>query len=106
MTSHSTIGGKEPIIDDKAVSQDEYSCTSSEQHSEEVVEQHDERDTPRSTSMAPDKEAQLDARSTLTAESGLPPAPDGGLHAWLKVLGGFLIYMNIWCVRLHPQHHP
>jgi hypothetical protein len=23
-------------------------------------------------------------------------APDGGLHAWLKVLGGFLIYSNIW----------
>jgi hypothetical protein len=22
--------------------------------------------------------------------------PDGGLHAWLKVLGGFLIYSNIW----------
>ncbi|PVH97936.1 MFS monocarboxylate transporter-like protein [Periconia macrospinosa] len=30
------------------------------------------------------------------AESQLPPAPDGGLHAWLKVLGGFLIYINIW----------
>ncbi|KAH7563323.1 hypothetical protein BM1_00370 [Bipolaris maydis] len=96
MTSHSTVGDKEPIIDDKAVSQDEYSCTSSEQHSEEVVEQHDEPDAIGSTDMAPDKEAQLDARSTLTAESGLPPAPDGGLHAWLKVLGGFLIYMNIW----------
>jgi hypothetical protein len=22
--------------------------------------------------------------------------PDGGLHAWLKVVGGFLIYSNIW----------
>ncbi|KAF2751886.1 MFS general substrate transporter [Sporormia fimetaria CBS 119925] len=28
--------------------------------------------------------------------SRLPPPPDGGLHAWLKVLGGFLIYINIW----------
>ena len=26
----------------------------------------------------------------------LPAAPDGGLHAWLKVLGGFLVYINIW----------
>lgn len=30
------------------------------------------------------------------AESQLPPPPDGGLHAWLKVFGGFLIYINIW----------
>lgn len=26
----------------------------------------------------------------------LPPPPDGGIHAWLKVFGGFLIYINIW----------
>jgi hypothetical protein len=30
------------------------------------------------------------------AEPALPPPPDGGLHAWLKVFGGFLIYINIW----------
>lgn len=30
------------------------------------------------------------------AGSQLPPPPDGGLHAWLKVVGGFLIYINIW----------
>ncbi|KAF2741339.1 MFS general substrate transporter [Polyplosphaeria fusca] len=29
-------------------------------------------------------------------EDALPPPPDGGLHAWLKVFGGFLIYINIW----------
>jgi hypothetical protein len=34
------------------------------------------------------------------AESQLPPPPDGGLHAWLKVFGGFLIYINIWLVFL------
>lgn len=33
-------------------------------------------------------------------ESQLPPPPDGGLHAWLKVLGGFLIYINIWSVLM------
>lgn len=32
------------------------------------------------------------------AESQLPPPPDGGLQAWLKVLGSFLIYINIWYV--------
>lgn len=30
----------------------------------------------------------------------LPPPPDGGLHAWLKVFGGFLVYINVWCVAL------
>jgi hypothetical protein len=30
--------------------------------------------------------------------------PDGGLHAWLKVLGGFLIYSNIWWVSCCPIH--
>lgn len=45
-----------------------------------------------------DKEAQLDARSTITTESAIPPPPDGGLHAWLKVFGGFMIYINIWSV--------
>jgi hypothetical protein len=41
-------------------------------------------------------EEKHDAQST--AESQLPPPPDGGLHAWLKVFGGFLIYINIWFV--------
>ena len=29
-------------------------------------------------------------------DSHIHVPPDGGLHAWLKVLGGFLIYSNIW----------
>lgn len=33
-----------------------------------------------------------------TIESQFSPPPDGGLHAWLKVFGGFLIYINIWFV--------
>lgn len=32
----------------------------------------------------------------VTTESVIPPPPDGGLHAWLKVFGGFFIYVNIW----------
>lgn len=38
-------------------------------------------------------EKTFDARSTKTTESVIPPPPDGGLHAWLKVFGGFLIYV-------------
>ncbi|OAL06077.1 MFS general substrate transporter [Phaeosphaeriaceae sp. SRC1lsM3a] len=34
--------------------------------------------------------------AAVTTESVIPPAPDGGLHAWLKVFGGFFIYVNIW----------
>jgi MFS family permease len=35
--------------------------------------------------------------STVSSAPSLPhEPPDGGLHAWLKVLGGFLIYSNIW----------
>ncbi|KAF2877003.1 major facilitator superfamily domain-containing protein [Massariosphaeria phaeospora] len=50
----------------------------------------------------PDEEARnvVDAAATADgvsiAESQLPPPPDGGLHAWLKVVGGFLVYINIW----------
>ena len=35
-------------------------------------------------------------------QSALPPPPDGGLHAWLKVFGGFFIYINIWYSRFIP----
>jgi len=51
----------------------------------------------------PNDEAQIRASQdveSIAAQSlagnQLPPAPDGGLHAWLKVFGGFLVYINIW----------
>jgi hypothetical protein len=45
--------------------------------------------------------------STVTTESAIPPPPDGGLHAWLKVFGGFFIYVNIWSVSksISPYYH-
>lgn len=55
-----------------------------------------------------DAEKDLNPLSTaVTTESVIPPAPDGGLHAWLKVFGGFFIYVNIWFASPHPSiHHP
>ena len=37
-----------------------------------------------------------DSNELTLQETPLPPPPDGGLHAWLKVFGGFLVYINIW----------
>lgn len=44
-----------------------------------------------------DKEAQIEGRPAAIQDPASPPLPpDGGLHAWLKVFGGFMIYINIW----------
>jgi hypothetical protein len=40
---------------------------------------------------------------TVTTDSVIPPPPDGGLHAWLKVFGGFFIYVNIWFGHYFPN---
>ncbi|UPX13510.1 uncharacterized protein EKO05_0004016 [Ascochyta rabiei] len=59
----------------------------------EEVEESTPRDEEKGIEPA---EKPFDARSTKTTESIIPPPPDGGLHAWLKVFGGFMIYINIW----------
>ncbi|KAL6712447.1 hypothetical protein ACN47E_000324 [Coniothyrium glycines] len=78
----------------RSLGQEEYSRPST---TEEVVAEEQDSDH---ADHVHDKEAQLDERSalsrTVTAESVIPPPPDGGLHAWLKVFGGFMIYINIW----------
>jgi hypothetical protein len=80
--------------------EEEYSRPSTSNH--EAIQHHgSEVSTPK----AHDKEAQTDAHSTLTTESAILPPPDGGLHAWLKVFGGFMIYINIWYAK-HPTHLP
>ncbi|KAI4617495.1 uncharacterized protein J4E87_003015 [Alternaria ethzedia] len=80
------------VVRDKAVSQEDMSRPSSSIHNDI----HQQEETASNHEVAGDKEAQIDARSTFTAESAIPPPPDGGLHAWLKVFGGFMIYINIW----------
>ncbi|KAF2000247.1 MFS general substrate transporter [Amniculicola lignicola CBS 123094] len=55
----------------------------------DVVDNEEQRlSTPGSLERVQDEGPGPDAQ--------LPDPPDGGLHAWLKVLGGFLIYINIW----------
>ena len=36
--------------------------------------------------------------NAATSQSAIeaPQTPDGGLHAWLYVLGCFLVFINIW----------
>ncbi|OAG26532.1 MFS general substrate transporter [Alternaria alternata] len=79
-------------IKDKAVSQEDISRPSSSIHDE----LNQQNEPVQNREPVGDKEAQTDARSTMTTESAIPPPPDGGLHAWLKVFGGFMIYINIW----------
>lgn len=52
-----------------------------------------------------DAEPHLNPLSTaVTTESIIPTPPDGGLHAWLKVFGGFFIYVNIWYAAVAPAY--
>lgn len=95
-------------VDDKALAQEKYSRSSSpSQNGEEAIshEQHDDDEENNDndnnnnvrrwiTPGGQAKESQYDAQSTLASVSG--GRTDGGLHAWLKVCGGFLIYINIW----------
>ena len=107
--SHYAAEEKAVDVDDKAVSQEEYSPPSSAPHNDEaVVSRLEEEEAIRRNSLTQDKEAQIDAQSALTSDSGIPLPPDGGLHAWLKVFGGFLCYINIWyvCVLLALPHQP
>lgn len=112
MTSHSAVEEQNININDKAGSQEEYSRPSSASQHEEAVVEEPKMQPTKSHDLTPDQETQADVRSMFTAESGIPPAPDGGLHAWLKVFGGFMIYINIWYVSpfttailtIHPTH--
>ena len=42
--------------------------------------------------------AKVQSTSRRSDIDPLAEPPDGGLNAWLKVVGCFLIYSNIWCV--------
>ena len=52
--------------------------------------------------------APFDTRSVKTnktIESVIPSPPDGGLHAWLKVFGGFMIYVSLYPIHIQSLNH-
>lgn len=65
----------------------------------EEVEESPKQDEEKGIEITKHAEKPFDAHSTKSTESVIPPPPDGGLHAWLKVFGGFMIY-----VRLQAPH--
>lgn len=96
------------VVEDKSIEQEEEleessSRPSTVNHEDDV---RNENAGPRTrdleqvrSNMQSKRETPLDPLTpTITTESALPPPPDGGLHAWLKVFGGFMIYINIWFV--------
>jgi hypothetical protein len=85
-----TPKGQQHVRDESVELQDDSRPSSASELPQEGCDEH------KHAVDADQVEKQLDARSTVTTESVLPPPPDGGLHAWLKVFGGFLIYINIW----------
>lgn len=46
-----------------------------------------------------DKDMETSRPLTAASESGIPTPPNGGLAAWLQVLGGFFVYFNTWLVN-------
>ena len=86
------------VTSSKSISQQEEEYSRPSSSGPDHIHQQEESEQPND--LAQDNKAPIDARSTLTTESAISPPPDGGLHAWLKVFGGFLIYINIWFV--HP----
>ncbi|KAJ4326395.1 hypothetical protein N0V94_000070 [Neodidymelliopsis sp. IMI 364377] len=91
MSSPLDLKEKQPLSSELAESQQ-----TSRPSSAEVLEASPYCDEEKGTEAIQHAEKPFDARSTRTTESVIPPPPDGGLHAWLKVFGGFMIYINIW----------
>lgn len=65
---------------------------------DDTSREENEEEATETTTRNPDETAnELD--QTRSRKSEIDPfstPPDGGLNAWLKVLGCFLIYSNIW----------
>lgn len=94
MPSSVHLKDKQPFKNDSVESQETSRPSSAEDvaEAEESAGHHDEE---KGVEVAQATEKPFDARSTKTTESVIPPPPDGGLHAWLKVFGGFMIYVRI-----------
>jgi hypothetical protein len=60
---------------------------------------HLEQQDSKNIDVLDEKPTQLERVQSSSRKSEIDPftePPDGGLNAWLKVLGCFLIYSNIW----------
>jgi uncharacterized protein with NAD-binding domain and iron-sulfur cluster len=88
MSSSLNSKEKQPLSSELAESQQ-----TSRPSSAEVLEESPYCDEEKRIEPIQHAEKPFDARSTKTTESVIPPPPDGGLHAWLKVFGGFMIYV-------------
>jgi hypothetical protein len=62
----------------------------------EVPEDHKEKDPLEIDEKPNIKHDSIQSSSKNGAIDPFGEPPDGGLSAWLKVLGCFLIYSNIW----------
>lgn len=67
----------------------------------QVEAKREEAADTNTPSMSADEEKvskNQDASATAPAAppSGMPKQPNGGLNAWLQVLGGFFVYFNTW----------
>ena len=92
--AHQNFSMKDGVIDEKGFEPSEGNESSrADETSREEVESIGEAVEPR------DEETGNDLSRTHSKKSEIDPfgePPDGGLNAWLKVLGCFLIYSNIW----------
>lgn len=52
--------------------------------------------TTPSMSAEEEKTQDVSPAALAVAPSGVPKQPNGGLDAWLQVLGGFFVYFNTW----------
>lgn len=90
------MGGEKAVLADGRTSLDDNASSGIEtQHAPENTEKHNENDPSSIEGLGLEKTS-TGAPSIDT----LANPPDGGLNAWLKVLGCFLIYSNIWQVIL------
>jgi hypothetical protein len=101
LNSHTRSLDMSPLLDIDDKKPGKGGSTSTEEHvvssSTSDHEYHQTDEEKQENEVHEDVEPHLNPLSTaVTTESVIPPPPDGGLHAWLKVFGGFFIYVNIW----------
>jgi hypothetical protein len=75
----------------------------------EVDTQHDiEKDGNQQEDTEANGQTLKKVKSSASRKADIDPfggePPDGGLNAWLKVVGCFLLYSNIWYAHIHQVY--